>query len=163
MNGVEVPPKLLTLRWKLAEIKMAVSLEPVDRFWCFNFWVKALDVYFNPSITAGPSDPYNWRNAAASYRQYWTFGPAVRPSKSDQMCKCSTGPTGPTIWWPLWHCCVYYYQWYELSPNNSVLKIKILWSAKFRLCRETFQEINGIDKITKHVFVTFYDVQYLLW
>ncbi len=34
--------------------------------------MKALDVYFHPSITAGPSDPYNRRNtaAAASYGQH---------------------------------------------------------------------------------------------
>ncbi len=50
---------------------MAVSLEPFDGFWCFNFWVKALDVYFHPMITAGPSDPYNRHNtAAASYGQH---------------------------------------------------------------------------------------------
>ncbi len=51
---------------------MTVSLEPFDRFWCFNFWVKALDVYFHSSTTAGPSDPYNRRNtaAAASYGQH---------------------------------------------------------------------------------------------
>ncbi len=50
---------------------MAVSLEPFDRFWCFNFWVKALDVYFHSS-KAGPPAPYNRRNtaAAASYGQH---------------------------------------------------------------------------------------------
>ena len=45
---------------------MAVSLEPLDRFWCFNFCLKALDVFFHPEVTAGPTDPYNRRNTAAA-------------------------------------------------------------------------------------------------
>ena len=57
---------------KQANFKMAVSLEPFDRFWCFNFWEKALDVYFYSGMTAGPSDPYNRRitTAAASFGQH---------------------------------------------------------------------------------------------
>ena len=51
---------------------MTVSLEPFDRFWCFNFWVKALDVYFHCGLSAGPLDPYNRRSTAAagSYGQH---------------------------------------------------------------------------------------------
>ena len=51
---------------KLGDFKMAVSLEPFDRFWCFNFWLKALDVYFYPGLTAGQSDPHNRRSTAAA-------------------------------------------------------------------------------------------------
>ena len=58
---------------KLANFKMAVSLEPFDRFWCLNFWEKARDVCFHSGKTAGPSDHYNRRNtaAAASFGQHW--------------------------------------------------------------------------------------------
>ncbi len=53
-----MPQKLLNFKWKLAGFKMAVSLEPFDRFWCFNFWVKALDVYFHPGTpTTGATPP----------------------------------------------------------------------------------------------------------
>ncbi len=45
---------------------MAVSLEPLNRFWWFNFCYKALDVYFHSDLTGGPSDPYNRRNTAAA-------------------------------------------------------------------------------------------------
>ena len=66
-----VPRKLLNLRRKLAGFKLAVSLEPFDWFWCFNFWVTTLDVDFHCSITAGAPDPYNRHNtAAASYGQH---------------------------------------------------------------------------------------------
>ncbi len=65
-------PEAIEFKIKLARFKMVVSLEPFDGFWCFNFWVKALDVYFHPGITAGPSDPYNRRSTApaASYWQH---------------------------------------------------------------------------------------------
>ena len=36
LTGVIVALKLLNLRWKLAGFKMAVSLEPCERFWWFN-------------------------------------------------------------------------------------------------------------------------------
>ncbi len=49
---------------------MSVSRELFDRFWCFNFWMKALDVYFHPNLTAGPWHPYNRRNTAAA-ASYW--------------------------------------------------------------------------------------------
>ena len=53
---------------------MVVSLEALDWFWCFNFWLKALNVYFHPGLTAGPSDPHNWRStAAASCGQHCRF------------------------------------------------------------------------------------------
>ncbi len=57
---------------KLGDFKMAVSLEPFDRFWCFNFWLKAFDVYFYPGLTTGQSDPHNRRSttAAASCGQH---------------------------------------------------------------------------------------------
>ncbi len=45
---------------------MAVSLEPFDWFWCFNFWEKALEVYFYSSMIIDPSDPYNWHNTAVA-------------------------------------------------------------------------------------------------
>ncbi len=41
---------------------MAVSLELFDRFWRCNFWVKAYDVNFYPSLTA---DPYNRRTTGS--------------------------------------------------------------------------------------------------
>ncbi len=44
---------LMKFLLKLANFKMAVSLEPFDRFWCFNFWEKALDVCFHSGMTAG--------------------------------------------------------------------------------------------------------------
>ena len=90
-EGVKVPLKPLNLWWKLAEFKIAVSLELFDRFWCSNFWVKALDVYFHPTNTAGPSDPYNRRNtAAASYGQHWktsTWSAKITPAV---LCKVSS-------------------------------------------------------------------------
>ena len=52
---------------KWANIKMAVSLEPLDRFWCFNFWEKALNVYFHSGMRGSPSDPYNRCNATVAY------------------------------------------------------------------------------------------------
>ncbi len=55
---------------KLANFKMAVSMKPFNWFWCFNFWEKALDVYLNSGMTAGPPDPYNQRNTAASFGQH---------------------------------------------------------------------------------------------
>ncbi len=50
---------------------MPITLEPFVRFNCFNFCLKALDVYFHSAITTGAPDPYKRQNSAAagSYRQ----------------------------------------------------------------------------------------------
>ncbi len=50
----------LGITWHFnSKFQLAVSLEPFDWFWCFNFWVKALDVYLCSGSIAGTSDPYN--------------------------------------------------------------------------------------------------------
>ena len=43
------PSEGLKFEVKLSKIEMAVSMEPFDRFLCFNFYLKALDVCFPTS------------------------------------------------------------------------------------------------------------------
>ena len=46
---------------------MPISLKPFDRFWCFNFWLRALNVNcFHSRLIAGQSDPYSRRKTAAA-------------------------------------------------------------------------------------------------
>ena len=60
---------------KLANFTMAVSLEPFDLFWCFNFWERAPNVYFHSGITTCPPDRYNRHNTAvaASFGQHCPY------------------------------------------------------------------------------------------
>ncbi len=56
----------MKLGQKLEKIEMAVRLEPFDRFWCINFCLKAIHIYFHLDLTGSALDHYNHRNTAAA-------------------------------------------------------------------------------------------------
>ena len=55
---------------------MAISLQPFAFVWCtcFHFCIKVLDLYFQPTLTAGASDPNKCHNSATAYSSYNPVG-----------------------------------------------------------------------------------------